>query len=480
MERNIPIGVEFTVLNQAKRDKIHEASLQLLEEVGIKVTGQKMLDILEAGGAILGKKKNVKLPRAMVEKALKTVPSEVKIFNRDGKQIGSMGEERNIYFGSIAEQMEYLDYKTNETRRFQREDIKMMCTLQDYLPNVDFTCSVGIAEGTHPAVAGQIGFIDVVRNYTKGIHVVTSETQALKDIVEMSQAMLGGKEALMETPIFIYYAEPIPPLTHPWESCERLIVCAENGIPLTYMPYCMMGGTAPIESASALVQCNADVLVGLVMSQLVREGAPYIYGAMPTMLDMVSTIGSYGAPEFHLNIAAASEMAEYYHIPFYGTSTVSDARTIDPQSMSEIQMSIFSSMLSKATIVHDMGLLDHAMNISPAAIYIANEIVGQMAAYVKGVDISDDTILLDDFKEVGPGGHFLETDATLERCRNKWYPTLFRRETVNPEQSDVMERVIAGIDHILETHVPTPLAPEKEAILAEYEAKFLKEHPFTR
>ncbi len=473
MQRNVPINVEFTVLNKEKRDKIHEASLKLLETTGVRVTGEKTLAIFKDAGAIVSDDGNVKLPRAIVEKALKTVPNEVKIYNRDAKLIGSMGKERNIYFGSIGEQLEYLDYKTNKARRFQREDMKTMCTLQDYLPNVDFTCSVGLIDGVDPAVAGQIGFIEVVRNYTKGIHVVTSETQALKDIIKISQDLVGGKEKLAETPIFLYYAEPIPPLTHPWESNERVIECAENGIPFTYMPYVMMGGTAPIEPAAALVQCNADVLVGLVLGQLVREGSPYIYGAMPSIMDMRSTIGCYGAPEFHLSVAAASEMAEYYDIPFYGTSTVSDAKTIDVQSVAEIEMSIFSSLLSKANLIHDMGLIDHAKNISPAAIYIANEIVDQLSNYVKGIEVDDDTMLLDDIAEVGAGGNFLHEESTVMNFRNLWYPKLFTREMVNPDESTLMDRIIADIDNILATHVPTPLSAEKEAILTKHEKELL-------
>lgn len=473
MKRNIPCNLEFRVLSEEKREKIHEASLTILETTGVRMTGERTLRMFQENGAKVEDGGIVKIPRIMVEEAVRTLPREVRLYNRDRVLVNSMGPERNIYFGSIAEQLEYLDYKTNKARRFTREDMKTMCVLQDYLPHIDFTCSVGLIDGVHPSVAGQIGFIEVVRNYTKGIHVVTSDTNALKDIVKISQDLVGGKEALIETPIFLYYAEPIPPLTHPWESNERAIVCAENGIPFTYMPYCMMGGTAPIEPAAALAQCNADVLVGLVLSQLVRPGTPYVYGAMPSVFDMKSTIGCYGAPEFHLNVAASAEMAEFYGIPFYGTGTVTDSKFVDIQSISEIEMSLFSSILSRATIVHDVGLLDHCRNISPAAIFIANEIIEQLSNYVKGIEVSDDTLLLDVIDKVGPGGHFLEEPTTLKRFKKMWYPKFFRREMVNPEETDVMERVIAEVDRILTTHVPAPLAPEKEEILRRHEQELL-------
>lgn len=473
MARNIPNNVEFQILSQEKREKIHEASLKLLETTGVRVTGEPAIELLKANGAEICENNIVKIPRTMIENALKTIPEVVELYNRDRQLVSSMGPERNIYFGSIAEQLEYLDYKTNKARRFTHDDIKTMSILQDYLPHMDFTCSTGLQDGVHPNIAGQIGFIEVVRNFTKGIHVVTSDTNALKDIVKISQDLVGGKEALIETPIFLYYAEPIPPLTHPWESIERAMVCAENGIPYTYMPYSMMGGTAPIEIAATLAQNNADVLVGMLIGQLVRPGSPYIYGSMPTVFDMRTTIGCYGAPEFHMAVAAASEMADFYGMPFYGTGTVTDAKTIDVQSVAEIEMTLFSSILSKATIVHDIGLLDHARNISPAAIYLSNEIIDQLTNYAKGVEVNDDTLLLDVIDKVGPGGHFLEDKSTRKRFKKMWYPKLFTREMVNPDESQIMDRIIADIDNILATHVPTPLAPEKEAILAAHEKELM-------
>ncbi|HKK95962.1 MAG TPA: trimethylamine methyltransferase family protein [Anaerovoracaceae bacterium] len=472
-KRNIEIDIEFNILTKKKKDKVHEFSLKLLEEVGIEVTGEKMLELLKNNGAEIGNDNIVKIPRKMVEKAMKSVPKEVILYNRDGDPIINIGEENNIYFGSIAEQLEYLDYKTNKSRRFMREDMKTMCVLQDYLPNISFTTSVGLIDGVPSSVAGQIGFIETLRNFSKSIHVVTSDVDALKDIVNISKDFVGGKEKLMEKPLFMYYAEPIPPFKHPYESNERLMVCAENGIPVVYMPYSMMGGTAPVTLAAALAQNNAEILAGMVMTQLVREGAPYIYGSMPTVFDMKSTIGSYGAPEFHLAVAASSEMADYYGIPFYGTASVSDARTIDMQSISEIEMTLFSSILSKANLVHDIGLLEHARNISPVAIYISNEIIDQLKNYTKGIEINDDMFLFDTFKNIGPGGHYLNDESTLKNFKKMWYPKVFTRNSINPEESDLMDRVIEKIDYILKNHKVKPLEKEKEDILKKYEKELL-------
>jgi len=169
-------------------------------------------------------------------------------------------------------------------------------------------------------------------------------------------------------------------------------------------------------------------------------------------------------------------MADFYGIPFYGSSAMSDSKNIDEQSMAEIEMSLFSSIMSKANLVHDVGLLDHCRNISPTAIYYANEIIDQLKHYINGIEVTDETLMLDVINEVGPGGHFLEHMSTLKNFKKHWYPKTFTRRMVNPEDSDINERVVAAIDKILETHVPKPLAPEKEAILAKHEAEILAKY----
>jgi trimethylamine--corrinoid protein Co-methyltransferase len=250
------------------------------------------------------------------------------------------------------------------------------------------------------------------------------------------------------------------------ESTEKLFISATNKIPVVYMPYSMMGGTAPLSIAAALTQNNAEILAGVVITQAVNEGAPMIYGSMPTIFDMQTTIGSYGAPEFHKSIAAASELANYYNLPFYGTAGCSDAKTIDPQSVAEVQMELFSTILSKANLIHDVGVLDHCNSVAPAMVVLANEMIDQLSAYSKGVEVTEKTLAMDVIKAVGQGGHYLNEKHTLKNFRNVWYPEFFKRRMVNPDQSDVMEMVNAKIEGILANHVVPSLDP---AILTEIE-----------
>jgi trimethylamine--corrinoid protein Co-methyltransferase len=234
----------------------------------------------------------------------------------------------------------------------------------------------------------------------------------------------------------------------------------------------MMGGTSPITIAGALTQNNAEILAGIVITQAVQEGAPLIYGSMPTVFDMQTTIGSYGAPEFHKSVAAASEMANYYGLPFYGTAGCSDAKTVDPQSVAEVQMELFSSILSKANIVHDIGVLDHCNSVAPAMVVLANEMINQLSSYSNGVDVDDETLAMDVIKKVGHGGHYLNEMHTLSNFRRVWYPEIFKRRMVNPDTSDVMEMVQQKISTILDSHEVASLDLGILDQLKEYEIKY--------
>ncbi|MZQ97487.1 MAG: trimethylamine methyltransferase [Acidaminobacter sp.] len=463
--------LNVSILGQENIERIHEASLYLLEHVGMKMTGDRTIEKLREKGAVV-EGDLIKFPRLVVEAALKTVPKEVTLYTRDGQPNMVINSKNNVYFGTHADQLEFLDYKTNKARAYFKDDIKTMCSLADSLPNISFILSVGMCSDVDPAVQSQVTFLETVKNFSKTINFSTNDIESLQEIIDIAAVVAGGHKELQEKPFIFNYCEPIPPLTHPLESTEKLFISASNRIPVVYMPYSMMGGTAPVSIAGALTQNNAEILAGVVITQAVNEGAPIIYGSMPTVFDMQTTVGSYAAPEFHLAIAAAAEMADFYGLPFYGTAACSDAKTVDPQAVAEASMELFSTSLSKANIIHDIGVMDHCNSVSPAMVVIASEIINQLRSYCKGVEVNDDTIGLNVIQEVGFGGHYLQHEHTFNNFRSIWYPELFSRRMMNPDDSDLMERVNVKIDQILEQHIVPELDKTVLESLAEWEKKY--------
>ncbi|HWR39132.1 MAG TPA: trimethylamine methyltransferase family protein, partial [Patescibacteria group bacterium] len=437
MRRNIA----FSVLDQAKINSIHEKTLYLLENVGMKITGERSLKLLKDHGAVMSADGRVKIPQKMLERALKSAPKELTLYTRDGNPSMQINHENQVYFGTHADQLELVDPFTDQVRKFLKKDIKTMCKVADYLPNIFFVLSVGMTEDVAPKVQTQSTFIETIKHFSKTINFSTNDIESLQECIDIAADVAGGLDKLQEKPFIFNYCEPIPPLTHPLESTEKIYISAQNRIPFVYMPYCMMGGTSPMSKAATLAQCNAEALTGLVITQLVSEGAPFIYGAMPSVFDMRTTIGSYAAPEFHLNIAAMADLVAYYGLPFYGTAGCSDARVIDEQAVSETTMQIFSTVLSKANIIHDVGVMDHCKSVSPELVVLADEIIEGMKYYSQGIDVEESDFALDVIEKVGPGGHYLTESHTNKNFRKVWYPSLFSRKMNNEDFSEVKGKI---------------------------------------
>lgn len=450
MNSNLDDKIGFKALTEEKIQQIHDASLTILEEQGVKVDDSEIKEMLaDHGAAVDGDM--VCIPRNLVEEAVKSAPESITLYDRSGEVSMEVGKE-TIYFGTHADMLQIIDPVTDEIRDFTREDTEMMTKVADYLPNIDFVLSVGLASDVPEKIQSQLALLDTVRNFSKTINFSSNDVQGLKDQLEILSIVAGDLETFSEKPFAFYYCEPIPPLYHPQESTDKLRLVAEAEVPSVYMPYCMLGGTAPVTFAAALAQCNAEVLSGVVIHQLMNKGAPIIYGAMPSVFDMQTTVGSYAAPEFHMLIAAASELADYYGIPFYGTAGASDAKVIDEQAISEGTMSCFSSMLSRADLIHDVGIMDHCNSLSPEMVVLYNEILDMLSVYRRGVPVNSDELALEVIDEVGAAGHYLTHSHTSKNFKNIWYPEFFSRAMEGEEESEVRSKIKGKIEEIMENH----------------------------
>lgn len=452
MTASIKRNISFSVLSRDKIEKIHEKSVYLMEKVGMKIAGERTVKLLKDNGAVTTSDGLIQIPEKLLEKALNSAPKELVLYSRDGAPSMVINRENQVYFGTHADQLEFVDPFSQEVRKFLKKDIKTMCQVADYLPNIFFVLSVGMTADVHPSIQTQSTFIETVKSFSKTINFSSNDVESLRDVIDIAAVVAGGLDKLQEKPFIFNYCEPIPPLTHPIESTEKIYISAQNRIPFVYMPYCMMGGTSPMRMAATLTQCNAEALTGLVISQLVSEGAPFIYGAMPSIFDMRTTIGSYAAPEFHLGIAAMADLVHYYGLPFYGTAGCSDAKVLDEQAVSEATMEIFSTMLSKANIIHDVGVMDHCNSVCPELVVLADEIIEGLKHYTQGVEVNEEDFALEVIKKVGPGGHYLTEPHTGENFKSIWYPTLYSRKMQNENFSEVRGKIRSKIKGIVEGH----------------------------
>jgi len=472
---NIERNVRNAVLTEKAKELVNEAAIEILETIGMRISGERILKKFAEHGILPNDDGVVFIPRELVKWSLGTAPKEIILYGINGKEYIRLDSTGRVFFGTHADQLEILDYKTNSARRYSLKDVELMCKLASNLENIDFVLTVGLTDDVPSAVQSQVSFIETCKYMEKTINFSTNTIEALQEIVDIAAVVAGGKDKLVEKPFIFNYCEPIPPLTHPVESTEKLYISAENMIPCVYMPYCMMGGSSPLDRPATLAQCFSEILAGLVISQLANPGAPFIIGSMPSIMDMRTTIGSYAAPEFHLMVAASSEMADFYGLPFYGTAACSDAKTVDPQSMGEISAQLMVTILSKANLVHDVGVFDHCNSVSPVAVVLANEMINSYQSFSRGIVIENrEDIELDLIRGVGHGNHHMLEENTLERFREVWYPQIYSRAMTNKDESDILERVGVIIDGIMEQNPGSALPAGILEYLNETQRKYLE------
>jgi trimethylamine--corrinoid protein Co-methyltransferase len=218
---------------------------------------------------------------------------------------------------------------------------------------------------------------------------------------------------------------------------DKLLFAATHGVPAVYTPGIMTGGTAPVTVAGTLVTGNAELLSGLVLSQLQAAGAPFIYGGVFTSMDMASSVFLYGSPEFYLFNIALAEMAHHYRLPVFGTCGCSDAKVLDEQAAAEAAASTLVATLSGANLIHDIGYLESGLTACFELIVLVDELIGLARRLERGIGLSEEMLALGEIAAVGPGGHFLDREHTVRHFRQElWFPRLFDRRRFDAWNQD--------------------------------------------
>jgi trimethylamine--corrinoid protein Co-methyltransferase len=284
---------------------------------------------------------------------------------------------------------------------------------------------------------------------------------------EIGRILRNGEDELRAKPYFIYYGEPISPLKYPVESVDKLLFCAEKSIPAIFSPAPIAGSTAPMTIAGHVAQGLAESFCGLVIHQLKTEGAPFIMGMGPAVLDMITSQCSYNAPEYLLAYMAIVEMSHYYDLPNWGYAGTSDSQVPDEQATFEAGLLSFLAAMAGSNLNHDVGYLDFGRTGSLEMIVVLDEIIDQVRRLYRGIPVNDETLAVDVVKEVGADGNFLTQMHTLNHLRStQWQPKLISRVGFEKWQSagstTLLDRGREKLQQILKDYQPS-LIPENQA-----------------
>ena len=453
---------QFRVLSDRQIEAVYRATLECLQRTGVDVHNAEARHLLAAAGADVDGVR-VRIPPHVIQDALAAAPRTFTLWGRDGKP-RIQGAPDRVYFGPGPTCTYFVDPETGERRQTRRGDPALAARVCDALPHIDYVMSLGLIGDVTPHLAPVYEFAEMVANTVKPVLPWGYAPDNVDDLAQMALAVAGSSQALRRRPFLAFFSTFQAPLTHTDHDVANVLSAVEHGLPVVYIGGGTAGSSAPVTGAGLLVIYLAGALSGLAIIQLKKRGAPVCLGGVPEPMDLRTGRPAYGAPEMSLYSAAMADIHRALGVPFMGTGGASEAKTLDLQAAIESTIQVVMSGLSGATLVHDVGFLDCADIGSPDMLVMTDEIIAMARRMMRGLDINDDTLMLDLIDRVGPGGEFMSTKETAKRCRTEiWAPSLMDREPwVNWQAAGaqtMQDRIRARIRDILANHRPAPLPP---------------------
>ena len=419
------------VLSREQALAINSAALEIIGNTGFKMEHPGALKMLVDAGCTVSQEDRVTMPSHLIEEALASAPRQVDLYD----QLGSIAMalvDGNPFYGTGSDATFTIDLESGQRRRTTLADVANFARLIDGLENIDFNMSMANPDDVPIEDIYVHVFAEMVKNTNKPVLFIADRGEDIAKIYEIACLVAGGKELLRQKPFLLNYSEPISPLRFPENVIDKLIFCAEKGIPLCFPSGCNAGGGGPVTMAGAMALGIAENLVGLVIHQMAGKGAPFVFGPNVSTLDMKSTVVSYGCPEWSLTQAALADMRdEIYGLPIWAYAGATDSKVMDAQAGAESMFSIVTAMLSRSNLIHDVGFLEYGSTSSLEMVTMANELVAMSRFFVDGIPVNEESLALEAIDRVangGPGSIFLMDDHTFDNfMRAQFLPQLLDR-----------------------------------------------------
>ena len=413
------------VLSADQIEAIHNASLTILEEIGVKVLGSEARQYFEKAGAKVDHgEEMVWMDRGLVEESLRLPPSSFTLHARNPARNVQLGNDCAI-FASVGGPAFVSDLD-----RGRRQGT--------YAETCDFIRLVQSLNIIHQEGGGPFEALDLPQEsrhldlHFAQITLTDKNWQPwglgadrARDGLEMAAISFGcSREDLIGKPVFTTVINTNSPLQIDDPMGEGLIEMARHGQPVIITPFTLAGAMSPVTLVGALTQQNAEALAGIVLAQSVRPGTPVIYGGFTSNVDMKTGSPAFGTPEYTVAAQATGQLARRYGIPFR-SSNVTASNAVDAQAAYESQMSIWGAMTGHVHLLNQgAGWLGGGLVASFEKLIVDAEMLQMMAAIQQPIEVTDDSIGLDAIRDVGPSGHFFGTQHTLERYETAFYTPL--------------------------------------------------------
>ncbi len=445
--------------------KIHLASLEILQRVGIDVHDERARDILIKAGA-QSDGLRVRIPEFMVKNALNTTPSQLILYDRNGK-VAIRAGGYSTHYGGGSDCLNILDHQTGERRKPVLQDVVNAARLMDALPEIDFVMSAFLPSDVDQSIYDRYQMEAMLNNTTKPIVFVTPDFRGCMAAVEMCEAVAGSPEAFRQHPFATCYINVTSGLIANAEALQKCIYLAEKGLPQLYIPLNAGGVNSPVTTAGCMASMNAGILLGVVLSQLVQPGAPIaVPGWNGGPYNLRTMVGNYVLADEQ---GVPTTMGKYYDLPVFGLGGSTDSKLLDQQCGFEATISLMTALLHGANIVHDVGFMDAGMQGSLQLIAMCNDWLGFIRAATAGVLVDDETLALDVVDELGPTGTYLSHDHTLRHYKEPFYSKLADKNPyavwMKRGGTSMEARAANQVDEILAKHEAPPLSKASQAAI---------------
>lgn len=461
-------GGQYKPLSDADVLRIHNAALEALETIGLADAPPSGVEILTNAGAILGDDGRIRFPRALVEDMLAKAAKQITLFSRDGKHDLDIGGNR-VHYGTAGAAVHIVDVAGNEYRECVLQDLHDAAKITQQLDNIHFFQRPMVCRDIPDNFEMDMNTIyGACTGTTKHIGTSFTEPSFMPGLFEFIYDLAGGEDKFREHP-FLTNSNcfVVPPMKFATESCEVMEQCIRGGMPVLLLSAGMAGATAPSTIAGAIVQAVAECLAGIVYVNATKPGHPAIFGTWPFGLDLRTGAMTVGSGEQALLSAGCAQMHKFYGIPGGAAAGASDSKMPDMQAGWEQMCSSVMAGLSGLNMVYEAaGMHASLLGFCHESLILGDDLIGQSMRCVRGIEVSDETMALDQIASVcmGGPGHYLGTDQTLSRMQSDHvYPRLGDRtspkEWAENEKPNLVENATKLKEQILAAPSKVKLDP---------------------
>ena len=423
---------KLKLLNEGQIQQIHDYALRILSETGVHVDLPLVVEMLEKTRQVAVQGRSVKFSSELVESAIQSAPPAIQMYDRLGNPVFQLGDER-LRFGVGVTALYYQKPVDDRLVLFTREHMRIMTRLGSVLPLYDVISTPGVVRDVPEALGDLYGSLDHFANTTKPLVLLVSDENNFAPVLDLLEYLHGG---LGEKPFILPYFNPVSPLVMDSGTLLKMRVAVERGLPFIFSNYSMAGASTPLTPAGTLSLLLAELLAGLVISQVMKPGTPILLGMLPVYFDMKSLVNFYGPQSILLNLACA-EMMAHYGLPHCGTSGSGTGWGMDLIAADTYWMNTLSFALTKGGLAPFVGDSLGSKAISPTTVVHVHEIIDQALHFANGFQLDDAQAALDEIARVGPGGSFLSSPSTLKNYKKGYYVSdVYPRWTMEQWQAE--------------------------------------------